>query len=109
MIGLALTRCIPLAATNMDAGLRRHDEVEGHRAGTLSTIIPAQALLVDAPENVITARITQPTRETVIPVPAPHVDTPATVIPAQAGIHASFNTRALEILHDTRRQATRLA
>jgi len=68
------------AETDVDAGLRRHD-VYTSRAGHPFTVIPAQAA---------------------------HASARATVIPAQAGIHASFHTRTLEILDDPH-QATRPA
>jgi len=113
---------VRFGATNVDAGLRRHDELDGYRTRILSTVIPARAPHVDAPEVVTAARVTQPTRDAVIPAQTPHAAAPttvipaqpphvaarATVIPAQAGIHASFHTRTLEIL-DEPHQATRPA
>jgi len=71
---------VALAGTDVDAGLRRHDVTWGPRSRSPSAL-HAQT---------------------------PHAAASTTVIPAQAGIHASFNTRTLEILDDPH-QATRPA
>ena len=79
---------VPFAEANVDADLRRHDEVDGYQARTLSIVVPARAPHVSARNTIIQA----------FDVPARN-----TVIPAKAGIHARFNASALETLSYRRR------
>ncbi len=74
---------VSFAKTNVDADLRRHDEVDGHQVRALSIVVPPQAPHVSARNNIIQA----------FDVPARNA-----VIPVKAGIHARFNARALETL-----------
>ncbi|HWK34490.1 MAG TPA: hypothetical protein VNR51_12535, partial [Hyphomicrobium sp.] len=107
----ARNTAVPFAATNVDAGLRRHDVTWRPRTRSLSAVTKVQATRVAAPNALTQARaphVPAPTSvipaqthhvatsTAVIPAQAPHVDVPTAVIPAQAGIHASVNTRTLE-------------